>query len=116
LIKDALQYVSVDANAVLRALAEPNRVEILRLTRDGALSVGEIAAHFDISVQAVSQHLQILKEAGLVSEQRDGARRLYAVEPDGLQAARDFIEELWPARLNRLKRLAETKARSRRGR
>jgi DNA-binding transcriptional ArsR family regulator len=107
---------SVNPEAAIKALAEPNRVAILRLTRDQPRSVGDIAAHFDISLQAVSQHLQVLKEAGLVSETRDGARRLYAVEPDGLEAVREFIEDLWPARLGRLKRLAETKARSRRGR
>src|SRR5215472_3235198 len=99
----------MDAEAAIKALAEPNRVEILRLTRDGPRSVGEIAAHFDISLQAVSQHLQILKEAGLLSEERDGARRLYSVQPDGLRAVREFVEELWPNRLTRLKRLAEAK-------
>lgn len=104
------------AEAALRALAEPNRVEILRLTRDQPRSVGEIAAHFEISMQAVSQHLQVLKEAGLVSEQRDGARRLYAVQADGLEAVRAFVEELWPTRLRRLKRLAEMRARNKRGR
>jgi DNA-binding transcriptional ArsR family regulator len=106
----------MDPEVALKALAEPNRVAILRLTRDEPRSVGEIAAHFDISLQAVSQHLQVLKEAGLVSERRDGARRLYAVEPGGLQAVREFVDELWPERLTRLKRLAETKARSTRGR
>jgi DNA-binding transcriptional ArsR family regulator len=106
----------MNAEAAIKALAEPNRVEILRLTRDQPRSVGEIAAYFDISLQAVSQHLQVLKEAGLVSEQREGARRLYAVQPDGLLAVRQFVEELWPARLNRLKRLAETKARNKRAR
>jgi DNA-binding transcriptional ArsR family regulator len=106
----------VSAEVALKALAEPNRVEILRLTRDYPRSVGEIAAHFDISMQAVSQHLQVLKEAGLVSEQREGARRLYAVRPEGLRAVREFVEELWPARLKRLKRLAETKAQNMRGR
>ena len=105
----------MNAEAAIKALAEPNRVEILRLTRDQPRSVGEIAAHFDISLQAVSQHLQVLREAGLVSEERDGARRLYSVQADGLQAVREFVEGLWPGRLNRLKRLAETKARSRRG-
>jgi DNA-binding transcriptional ArsR family regulator len=102
--------------AAIKALAEPNRVAILRLTRDQPRSVGEIAAHFDISLQAVSQHLQVLKEAGLVSETRDGARRLYALEPDGLEAVQAFIADLWPDRLNRLKRLAETRERGKRGR
>jgi len=104
----------VNPGAAIKALAEPNRVEILRLTRDGPLSVGDIAAHFDISLQAVSQHLQVLKEAGLLNEQRDGTRRLYSVEPEGLRAVRDFVEELWPNRLHRLKRLAETKAQKKR--
>jgi DNA-binding transcriptional ArsR family regulator len=104
----------VNPEAAIRALAEPNRVEILRLTRDGPLSVGDIAAHFDISLQAVSQHLQVLKEAGLLNEQREGTRRLYSVEPEGLRAVREFVEELWPNRLYRLKRLAETKARKKR--
>ena len=106
----------MNPEAAIRALAEPNRVEILRLTRDGPRSVGEIAAHFDISLQAVSQHLQVLKDAGLLTEQREGTRRLYSVETEGLEAVRDFLEELWPSRLYRLKRLAETKARSKRGR
>jgi DNA-binding transcriptional ArsR family regulator len=106
----------MNSEAAIKALAVPNRVEILRLTRDGPMSVGDIAAHFDISLQAVSQHLQVLKDAGLLSEQRDGTRRLYSVQPDGLQAVRDLVEELWPDRLSRLKRLAETKARSKHGR
>ena len=104
----------MNPGAAIKALAEPNRVEILRLTRNGPLSVGDIAAHFDISLQAVSQHLQVLKEAGLLNEQRDGTRRLYSVEPEGLRAVRDFVEELWPNRLHRLKRLAETKAQKKR--
>jgi DNA-binding transcriptional ArsR family regulator len=83
--------------------------------RDEPRSVGEIAAHFAISLQAVSQHLQVLKEAGLVSEQRAGTRRLYVVRPDGLEAVRAFVEQLWPDRLARLKHLAETKSRHGRG-
>ena len=102
--------------AALRALAEPNRVAILQLARDEPLSVGDIAAHFDISLQAVSQHLKVLKEAGLVEEQRAGTRRLYRVRPEGVDAVRQFVEELWPDRLTRLKSLAETKAKHQRGR
>ena len=62
----------MSAQTVLKALAEPRRPAILRLVRDEARSVGEIAAHFDISQQAVSQHLQVLREAGLVEVRRDG--------------------------------------------
>jgi DNA-binding transcriptional ArsR family regulator len=103
----------MSAQDVLRALAEPRRPAILRLVRDEARSVGEIAAHFDISQQAVSQHLQVLREAGLVAVRRDGTRRLYRVRPEGLVPLRAFLEELWDDRLDALKREAEREQRSR---
>jgi DNA-binding transcriptional ArsR family regulator len=94
-------------DAVLRALAEPNRQAILRLVRDRPRSVNEIGEHFEISQQAVSQHLQILAEAGLVDVERDGKRRLYVVNPAGLEVLEKFLAELWPAGLRRLKRAVE---------
>jgi DNA-binding transcriptional ArsR family regulator len=93
--------------AVLRALAEPNRQAILRLVRDRPHSVNEIGEHFDISQQAVSQHLQILADAGLVDVERDGKRRLYVVNPAGLEVLEKFLAELWPAGLRRLKNAVE---------
>jgi DNA-binding transcriptional ArsR family regulator len=96
----------------LRALAEPNRRAILRLVRDGPRSVGEIRDHFQISQQAVSQHLQVLAEAGLVAAHAEGRRRLYVVDPDGLEAVDAFLAELWPAGLRRLKAAVEGKRRS----
>ncbi|HSS93123.1 MAG TPA: metalloregulator ArsR/SmtB family transcription factor, partial [Candidatus Dormibacteraeota bacterium] len=81
----------MNGQAALRALAEPRRQEVLRLVRDEPRSVGEIAAHFDITQQAVSQHLQVLKEAGLVSVSKRGRQRLYVVRPDGLTALHEFI-------------------------
>jgi DNA-binding transcriptional ArsR family regulator len=104
----------MSVQAVLKALAEPRRPAILRLVRDRARSVGEIAAHFDISQQAVSQHLQVLRAAGLVDVRRDGTRRLYRVRPEGLVPLRTFLEELWDDRLDVLKREAEREERSRR--
>jgi DNA-binding transcriptional ArsR family regulator len=95
------------ADAVLRALAEPRRREMLRLVRDEPRSVGEIAQHFDITQQAVSQHLQVLREAGLVGVRKQGQRRLYLVRPEGLEALDAFLAELWPAGLARLKRAVE---------
>jgi DNA-binding transcriptional ArsR family regulator len=103
----------MSAQDVLRALAEPRRPAILRLVRDEARSVGEIAAYFDISQQAVSQHLQVLREAGLVDVRRDGTRRLYRVRPEGLVPLRAFLEELWDDRLDALRREAEREQRSR---
>ena len=97
----------MSAEAALRALAEPRRREILRLVRDQPLSVNEIAGHFEISQQAVSQHLQVLKDAGLVAVRPDAQRRLYAVRPEGLESVEAFLGELWPASLGRLKRVIE---------
>jgi DNA-binding transcriptional ArsR family regulator len=94
-------------DAVLRALAEPRRREMLRLVRDEPRSVGEIAEQFDITQQAVSQHLQVLKEAGLVGVRKDGQRRLYLVRPEGLATLDAFLAELWPAGLERLKQAVE---------
>ena len=78
--------------------------------RDEPRSVGEITSHFDISQQAVSQHLQVLKEAGLVAVRRDGQRRLYVVRPEGLETLEAFLAELWPAGLERLKGAVESDA------
>jgi DNA-binding transcriptional ArsR family regulator len=97
----------VSSEAAFRALAEPRRREILRLVRDGPLSVNEITEHFEISQQAVSQHLQVLKEAGLVAVRPDAQRRLYAVRSEGLESVEAFLTELWPANLARLKRRIE---------
>ena len=103
----AATLAAMDSDAILRALAEPNRQAMLRLVRDEPLSVGDIAQHFDISQQAVSQHLQVLKEAGLVAVRTDGQRRLYLVRPEGLETLEAFLAELWPAGLQRLKQAVE---------
>jgi DNA-binding transcriptional ArsR family regulator len=100
----------------LKAIAAPRRRQILTLVRDGELSAGEIAAHFDISRPAVSQHLTVLKEAGLVSERRNGTRRLYQARPEGLVPIRSFLEGFWDDRLDRLKVEAEREERKKRGR
>ena len=97
--------------AALKAIAGPRRRQILTLVRDGELSAGEIAGHFDITRPAVSQHLNVLKEAGLVSERRNGTRRLYRARPEGLAELKDFLEEFWEERLDALKREAEREER-----
>jgi len=97
----------VEADAVLRALAEPQRRRILQLVRDGELPAGEIAEHFDITPQAVSQHLRVLKDAGVIAERREGTRRLYALRPEALVSLREFVDGLWPSSLARLKDTVE---------
>jgi len=79
-------------------------------TRDGS---GRIAAHFDVTRQAVSQHLRILHDAGLVSERRDGTRRIYRARPEGLAELRAFLDEFWSERLEALKREVEAEHRRR---
>jgi len=95
------------AEAAFSALAEPRRRAMLMLVRDEPRSVNEIAEHFDISQQAVSQHLRVLRDAGLVAVRPEGQRRLYMVRPEGLELIEAFLAELWPASLQRLKDVVE---------
>jgi DNA-binding transcriptional ArsR family regulator len=97
---------------VVQAISEPRRREILRLVRDRELAAGEIAAHFEVTRPAVSQHLTILKNAGLVSERRAGTRRLYRARPEGLAELRSFLDGFWEESLERLKVAAEKEERS----
>ena len=93
--------------SALKAIAEPHRRRILTLVRERELSAGEIAAHFEVSRPAVSQHLTVLKEAGLVDERRNGTRRLYLARPEGLSELKAFLEAFWDDRLAALRREAE---------
>ena len=93
--------------AALRAIAEPHRRRILRLVWDRELSAGEIAGHFDVTRPAVSQHLAVLREAGLLSERRSGTRRLYRARPEGLADLKAFLDEFWGDRLEALKHEVE---------
>jgi DNA-binding transcriptional ArsR family regulator len=94
------------------AIAERHRREILRLVRQGELPAGAIAAHFgDVTRPAISQHLRVLLKAGLVSERRDGTRRLYRARPDGLGELRSFLDGFWDERLEALRGAAEAEER-----
>ncbi|MGH3274548.1 MAG: ArsR/SmtB family transcription factor [Streptosporangiaceae bacterium] len=96
------------SEAAFHALAEPHRRGILRLLRDQRpRSVNEIAERFDITQQAVSQHLKVLRDAGLVTVRPQGQRRMYVVRPAGLAELRDFLAEFWPESLERLKQAVE---------
>ena len=78
----------------LRAIAEPRRRAILRLVASREMAAGEIARHFDVSRPAISQHLSLLRQARLVTERRDGTRRLYRARAQGLDEIRAFLEDL----------------------
>jgi DNA-binding transcriptional ArsR family regulator len=94
-------------DAVLRALADPHRRAILRLVRDAELPAGQIATNFPLTQQAVSQHLTVMKRAGLLDERRDGTRRLYRFREESLEPVRELLEEFWPDALARLKQAVE---------
>ena len=80
---------------VLEALADPTRRKVFEGLRRGPRSVGDLASDFPVSRPAVSQHLKVLREAGLVREQRRGTRRFYRIDPQGLQPVRAYLESFW---------------------
>lgn len=91
----------------LRALAEPRRRAIMQLVAHDELAAGQIAAAFDITRPAVSQHLTVLKHAGLLTERRDGTRRLYRARPEGLAQLRRLLDDMWAGALDTARRLVE---------
>ncbi|SRR6266508_3362129 len=91
----------------LQALADPTRRSVLEQLRGGPQAVGEIAARLPVSRPAVSQHLRVLKEAGLVTERQNGTRRLYRVDPDGLADVREYLDGFWEEALASFKAAAE---------
>ena len=103
-----MEAASLDT--ALRALADENRRVILSLVRDKPLAVGDIADRVDVTQQAVSHHLGVLKRAGLVDETRDGTRHLFAVRTDGFEAVRSYLDDFWPNKLAALKKAVEDAA------
>lgn len=101
-------------DVTFRALAEPRRRSILELLREGERTVGEIAAGFDVTRSAISQHLGVLSDAGLVSVRDAGTRRLYRARPEGLEDLRAFVEQFWSGRLEALAQAAEAEERRQR--
>ncbi len=97
-------------DAVLRALAEPRRQEILRLIWADELTAGQVAAHFDLSRPNISKHLRVLRESGLAEERREGTRRLYRANPERVAEARAFLESFWDQNLAAIKASAEADA------
>ena len=92
---------------ILQVIAEPRRREILALVWDEELAAGDIASHFDVTFGAVSQHLAILRHAGLVSVRKAGNRRFYLADHDALGPLRPVLESMWSATLDDLARVVE---------
>lgn len=95
------------------ALGDPTRRAIFEQLRRGPRAVGEIASELPVSRPAVSQHLRVLKDAGLVTERREGTRRLYRLDPDGLGELRDYFDDFWTEALAGFKAAAERERRNR---
>jgi DNA-binding transcriptional ArsR family regulator len=96
-----------DMDEALHALAEPRRRAILRLVSHSELAAGEIAGFFDVTRSAVSQHLTVLKNAGLLTERRVATRRLYRARPEGLAGLRQFLDQMWVSSLEVARDLVE---------
>ena len=93
----------VTNTSVWNALGDPTRRRIFERLRRGPRSVGELADGLPVSRPAVSQHLRILKQAGLVSDRKDGTRRVYRVDPDGLIQIRNYFDGFWAEALERFR-------------
>lgn len=104
-----------ETQAILRALAEPRRVAILRLVRSGELRAGEISRRFRTTRPAISQHLRVLVRAGLLTERRQGTNRFYRIRPEGFGKLRNFLEGFWDEKLAELKSAAEAETKEKHG-
>jgi DNA-binding transcriptional ArsR family regulator len=98
------------ADAQIGALADPTRRAILERLLDGPLAVGELASEFPMSRPAISQHLRVLKQAHLVLDRAAGNRRLYELNPAGIDALRQYFDKFWNHALAAFKKAAEAKA------
>jgi DNA-binding transcriptional ArsR family regulator len=92
----------VNTNGILLdALGDPTRRQIFESLKAGPRSVGELAGGLPVSRPAVSQHLRVLKDAGLVNDRKEGTRRLYRIDPGGLAGLRDYFDSFWGEALER---------------
>jgi DNA-binding transcriptional ArsR family regulator len=94
-------------NIALAAIADPTRRQVFERLADGPCSVGEIARGLPVSRPAVSQHLKVLKDAGLVADRAEGTRRIYEIDPHGLGALRAWLDQFWGDALAAFKAEAE---------
>jgi DNA-binding transcriptional ArsR family regulator len=102
---------STTLDQAFKAIAEPRRREILRLLAASELTSGEIAAQFDVTGPAISQHLGVLAEAGLVSVRREGTKRIYRALPQRINEIQAYLADFWATGLERLKAAAEQEER-----
>jgi DNA-binding transcriptional ArsR family regulator len=104
-----------DVTVAFAALGDPTRRAIFERLARRPSSVGDLAAHFPVSRPAVSQHLRVLKDAGLVSDRAEGNRRFYGVDPRRIESLREYFDKLWPRALDAFKREVERQEREKEG-
>ena len=102
--------VTYSADAAFKAVADPTRRAVLEYLLGRPHTVNELADHFDVTRPAISKHLRILREARVVSERRDGRNRIYELNPQGLNALREYFDQFWTQALDAFKRAAEKKS------
>jgi DNA-binding transcriptional ArsR family regulator len=105
-----------DVDSAFRALADPTRRRIIELVAHRGMTAGEIASHFQTTRPAVSQHLTVLRNAGLLSDRREGRTRIYRANPKTVDEVVQHLQSFWSGRLQELKRQAEREERHQRGR
>ena len=93
----------------LDALGDPTRRAVLKLLRNGPMPVGEIAARFEISRPAISQHLRVLKDAGLVNDTPVATQRIYQINPEAFQSLRAWFDDFWNVALGEFKKRVESR-------
>jgi DNA-binding transcriptional ArsR family regulator len=107
MVSSNLPFVKTYERSPLGALAEPTRLAIFELLAEQPLPVGELAARLPISRPAVSQHLKVLKDVGLVVDRPQGTRRLYQVDPSGVAELRSYLDRFWSLALSSFKSVVE---------
>jgi DNA-binding transcriptional ArsR family regulator len=110
-----MTYEEVAFEKAFAALADPSRRQVFERLRAGPLSVGAVAKDMPVSRPAVSQHLKVLKEAGLVTDRADGTRRIYAIDPHGLAALRSWLDQFWDDALAAFAAEVEPKSKPKKG-
>ena len=103
--------MATNDRSAVAVLAEPTRLAIFELLADGPRPVGELAAQLPVTRPAVSQHLKVLKEAGLVTDRQEGTRRFYQLNPQGIEEVRAYFDRFWSMALESFKVTVERKRR-----
>ena len=102
--------INCSMGSTWKAVADESRRQVLVLLKDGEMTPSEIATHFEFTLPALSTHLRVLRDAGLVKERREGQRKLYSVDRDGMSEIIEFLDLFWEDKLHALKQYVESQS------